>query len=149
MAVRRITKTDTSFGWATGANDWGTRVNEHLKRAAYQAMHFTINDTLNMPTGLQPVEGTVYIVGDTPTGVFETFTPKNLAVLASSPPDYDTLLWQEWTPYAGWFGYHVADAVTYMFNGTDWVTLEVRPLTQAAYDALSVKNDKLLYVITG
>lgn len=123
MAVRRITKTDTSFGWATGANNWGTRVNEHLKRAAYQSMHFTVVETLNNAPSTIPVEGTVYQVGLSPRGSFSAFATHTLAIYGSSPPDYSSLSYLNFIPYPGWLAYHIADRTLYVYSGTVWVAV--------------------------
>lgn len=127
MAVRRIAKTDGSFGWATGDNNWGTRVNETLKRVAYQTMSFAADSTLNDAPSTNPVEGTVYLVGASPTGAFASFAPNTLAVYGSSPPDYNTLSYLNYIPYAGWNLWLINEYTLFVYDGGAWIQVYAPP----------------------
>lgn len=122
MTVRTNPRTGGSFGWATGDNNWGARVNEDLRRLAYQSQHWTVWATADSNPARVDLDGDAYIVGSNPTGDWSIYTKNTIILYGYLFPDYDSLGWTSIVPHSGWTAWRNSDKSLLVYDGAEWRT---------------------------
>jgi len=81
-------------------------------------------------------KGNRYIVGDTPTGNFSTFTEHDIAW-------YDGTAWHNDTPAEGWKVYDIDTTSDLSFDGTEWVTISTPDISNKMDKVPTATEDNL------
>jgi hypothetical protein len=86
-----------------------------------------ISKTLTAPPG-SPANGDRYIVAASPTGAWTGFANK-VVTWTTDDPNVPAGFWDTHTPNAGFLAYNLADSALYIFDGTNWNSSGVTPVT--------------------
>lgn len=108
-----------TFGYPSGADNWGAAQNQGLQRMAYLGFHLTfLRLGVNDPPA-NPAVGDTYSVGGTPTGAWSGYTVGDIAVWGQTTTN-SGLSWLRYRPIVGMGGYDRDTRLKYTWNGSEW-----------------------------
>ncbi|WJJ58652.1 tail fiber protein [Klebsiella phage vB_KpnS_MAG26fr] len=111
--------TGLKYGWDLGESGWNSGTDENWLQVGAMIQPVVIN-IVNSPA--TSAEGTVYIVGSSPTGAFAGQGGK-LAAFSSGA-------WRFYAPKDGWTFYNKADGLYYRYGGSTWTAVSIQTPAQ-------------------